>query len=77
MQDVNVKGNTALELVTKIWELVPDDTKNELIESESDIIKGITVLEKALGNEETIIKITTAEEAEEIEPQEDGEDNVD
>lgn len=77
MQDVNVKGNTALELVTKIWKLVPDDTKNELIESESDIIKGITVLEKALGNEETIIKITTAEEAEEIKSDEDGEENVD
>lgn len=75
MTDVNVKGVTTLEMITKLWDNIPDATKNELIENEDDIIKGITVLEQALDVEETIIKPVTIDEPEtdESEPETEGE----
>ena len=64
MQDVNVKGVTTLEMINKLWEHIPTETKNELIENDADIVKGITVLEQALGVEETMLKVVTVEESE-------------
>lgn len=74
-----VKSEHVMKLMSKLWEHVPDDKKRELIESEDVTVKAISILEKGLGIEETILNVPEPEENDDNEeqPEEEGDSDDD
>ena len=65
-----VKSEHVMKLMSKLWECVPDEKKQELVQNEDVTVKAIQILEKELGLDETIIPVLKAEEPEESEGEE-------
>lgn len=70
-----VKSEHVMKLMSKLWEYVPDEKKQELVKDEDVTVKAIQILEKDLGLDETIIPVLKVEEPDEDEPEEEGESN--
>lgn len=69
-----VKSEHVMKLMSKLWECVPDEKKQELVQNEDVTVKAIQILEKELGLDDTIIPVLKAEEAEEPEEAEESEE---
>lgn len=70
-----VKSEHVMKLMSKLWECVPDEKKQELVQNEDVTVKAIQILEKELGLNETIIPVLKAEEHEEPEEAEEAEES--
>lgn len=70
-----VKSEHVMKLMSKLWECVPDEKKQELVQNEDVTVKAIQILEKELGLDETIIPVLKAEEHEEPEEAEETEES--
>lgn len=70
-----VKSEHVMKLMSKLWECVPDEKKQELVQNEDVTVKAIQILEKGLGLNDTIIPVLKAEEAEEPEETEEAEES--
>ena len=69
-----VKSEHVMKLMSKLWECIPDEKKQELVQNEDVTVKAIQILEKELGLDETIIPVLKAEEPEETEDHEESEE---
>ena len=72
-----VKAEHVMKLMSKLWDCVPDEKKQELVKDEDVTVKAIQILEKDLGLDETTIPVLNVEEPDEDEPEEEGESNDD
>ena len=70
-----VKSEHVMKLMSKLWECIPDEKKQELVQNEDVTVKAIRILEKELGLNDTIIPVLKAEEAEEPEETEEAEES--
>lgn len=70
-----VKSEHVMKLMSKLWECVPDEKKQELVQNEDVTVKAIQILEKELGLNDTIIPVLKAEEPEETEETEETEES--
>lgn len=70
-----VKSEHVMKLMSKLWEYVPDEKKQELVQNEDVTVKAIQILEKELGLDDTIIPVLKAEEVEEPEETEEAEES--
>lgn len=70
-----VKSEHVMKLMSKLWECVPDEKKQELVQNEDVTVKAIQILEKELGLNDTIIPVLKAEEGEEPEETEEAEES--
>ena len=71
-----VKAEHVMKLMSKLWDYVPDEKKQELVKDEDVTVKAIQILEKDLGLDETIIPVLKVEEPDESEDDE-SEDKTD
>lgn len=69
-ENATVKAEHVMKLMSKLWEYVPDDKKQELVKDEDVTVKAIQILEKDLGLDETIIPVLKVEEPDESEGEE-------
>lgn len=83
-ENATVKAEHVMKLMSRLWDCVPDDKKQELVKNEDVAVKAIQILEKDLGLDETIIPVLKVEEPDESEgeepedePNEEGETNDD
>lgn len=69
-ENATVKAEHVMKLMSKLWECVPDDKKQELVKDEDVTVKAIQILEKNLGLDESIIPVLKVEEPDESEGEE-------